>query len=61
VQVIFDFGSQEPYSQERIDFRIYILDEAHSASQIKNDARDLYGALPRACQSGLKTQYRHGK
>jgi hypothetical protein len=30
-----------------------ILDELLSASQIKKDARELYGALLSACQSGV--------
>jgi ribosomal protein L21E len=36
-----------------VDCYADFLDEVPSASQIKKDARALYGALPSACQSGV--------
>jgi hypothetical protein len=49
----FDSSFQEAYLERGVDCYVDFLDEVHSASQIKKDARALYGALLTACQSGV--------
>jgi hypothetical protein len=49
---LFDSNLQEAYLERVVDFYVDFLDEVPSASQIKKDARALYGAFPSACQSG---------
>jgi hypothetical protein len=48
---LFDSSFQEAYLEMGVDCHIDILDEVLSSSQIKKDARALYGALLSACQS----------
>ena len=48
---LFDSDFQEAYLEKGVDCYIDFLDEVPSASQIKKDARALYGALLSACQS----------
>jgi hypothetical protein len=43
---------QEAYLERGVDFYDDFLDDVPSASQIKKDARALYGALFSACQIG---------
>jgi hypothetical protein len=50
---LFDSSFQEAYLERGVDCYVDFLDEVHSASQIKKDARALYGALLSACQSGV--------
>jgi hypothetical protein len=50
---LFDSSFQEAYLERVVDCYVDFLDEVPSASQIKNDARALYGALLSACQSGV--------
>jgi hypothetical protein len=50
---LFDSSFQEAYLERDVDCYVDFLDEVPSASQIKNDARALYGALLSACQSGV--------
>ena len=50
---LFDSDFQEAYLEKGADCYIHILDEVPSASQIKKDARALYGALLSACQDGV--------
>jgi hypothetical protein len=50
---LFDSDFQEAYLEKGADCYIDFLDEVQSASQIKKDARALYGALFSACQSGV--------
>jgi hypothetical protein len=50
---LFDSSFQEAYLERGVDCYIDFLDEVPSASQIKKDARALYGALLSACQSGV--------
>jgi hypothetical protein len=52
---LFDSSFQEAYLERGVDADCYVdfLDEVPSASQIKKDARALYGALLSACQSGV--------
>jgi hypothetical protein len=45
---------QEAYLESAVDCHVYFLDEVPSASQIKKDARALYGALLSACQIGAE-------
>jgi hypothetical protein len=42
---LFDSSLQEPYLERGVDCHVDFLDELPSASQIKKDARALYGAL----------------
>jgi hypothetical protein len=42
---LFDLSFQEAYLEKGVDCYIDFLDEVPSASQIKKDARALYGAL----------------
>jgi hypothetical protein len=42
---LFDLCFQEAYLERGVDCYVDFLNEAPSASQIKNDARALYGAL----------------
>jgi hypothetical protein len=49
---LFDSSFQEAYLERGVDCYVDFLDEVPSASQIKKDARALYGALISACQSG---------
>jgi hypothetical protein len=53
VGYLFDSSFQEAYLERRVDCYVDFLDEVPSASQIKKDARALYGALLSACQSGV--------
>jgi hypothetical protein len=48
---LFHSSFQEAYLERGVDCYIDFLDEVQFASQIKKDARALYGALPTACQS----------
>jgi hypothetical protein len=52
---LFASSFQEAYLERGVDADCYVdfLDEVPSASQIKKDARALYGALCSACQSGV--------
>jgi hypothetical protein len=50
---LFDSSFQEAYLEKGVDCYVDFLDEVTSASQIKKDARALYGALLSACQSGV--------
>jgi hypothetical protein len=43
---------QQAYLEEGVDYYIDFLDEVPSTSQIKKDARALYGALLKASKSG---------
>jgi hypothetical protein len=49
---LFDSSFQVTYLERGVDCYVDFLDEVLSASQIKKDARALYGALFSACQSG---------
>jgi hypothetical protein len=50
---LFDSYFKEAYLERGVDCYVDFLDEIPSASQIKKDARALYGALLRACQIGV--------
>jgi hypothetical protein len=50
---LFDSSFQEAYLERVVDCYFDFLDEVPSASQIKKDARALYGSLLSACQSGV--------
>jgi hypothetical protein len=50
---LFDSSFQKAYLERDVDCYVDFLDELPSASQIKKDARALYGALLSACQSGV--------
>jgi hypothetical protein len=50
---LFDSSFQKAYLERGVDCYVDFLDEVPSASQIKKDARALYGALLSACQSGV--------
>jgi hypothetical protein len=50
---LFDSSFQEAYLERGFDCYTDFLDEVPSTSQIKKDARALYGALLSACQSGV--------
>jgi hypothetical protein len=50
---LFDSSFQEACLERGVDCYVDFLDEVPSASQIKKDARALYGALLCACQSGV--------
>jgi hypothetical protein len=50
---LFDSSFQKAYLERGVDFYVDFLDEVPSDSQIKKDARALYGALLSACQSGV--------
>jgi hypothetical protein len=50
---LFDSSFHEAYVERGVDCYDDFLDEIPSASQIKKDARALYGALLSACQSGV--------
>jgi hypothetical protein len=50
---LFDTGFQTAYLESGIDCYVDFMDEVPSASQIKKDARALYGALLSACQGGV--------
>jgi hypothetical protein len=50
---LFDSSFQEAYLERLVDFFVDFLDEVSSVTQIKKDARSLYGALLSACQSDL--------
>jgi hypothetical protein len=51
--ILFDSDFQEEYLEKGADCYIDFLDEVHSVSQIKKDARALYVTLLGACQSGV--------
>jgi hypothetical protein len=50
---LFYSNFQEAYLERGVDCYVDFLDGVPSASQIKKDARALYGALLGACQSGV--------
>ena len=50
---LFDTEFQKAYLEKGTDCYVDFLDEVSSASQIKKDARALYGALLSACQGGV--------
>jgi hypothetical protein len=50
---LFDSNFQKAYLERGVDCYVDFLDEVPSASQIKKDARTLYGTLLCACQSGV--------
>jgi hypothetical protein len=50
---LFDSSFQEAYLERDVDCYVDFLDEVPSYSQIKKDARALYGALLSACQNGV--------
>jgi hypothetical protein len=50
---LFDSSFQKAYLERGVDCYADFLDEVPSASQIKRDASELYGALLSACQSGV--------
>jgi hypothetical protein len=50
---LFDSDFQEACLEKGADWYTDFSDEVQSASQIKKDARALYGALLSACQSGV--------
>jgi hypothetical protein len=50
---LFASSFQEAYFERGVDCYADFLDELTSASQIKKDARALYGALLSACKSGV--------
>jgi hypothetical protein len=50
---LFDSNLQEAYLERGVDCYVDFLNEVSSASQIKKNARALYGALLSACQSGV--------
>jgi hypothetical protein len=50
---LFESSFQEVYLKRGVDCYVDFLDEVPSASQIKNDACTLYGALLIVCQSGV--------
>jgi hypothetical protein len=51
---LFDSDLQEAYLEKLVDCDIDVLDEVPSASQVKQDAHALYGALLSASQSGVE-------
>jgi hypothetical protein len=51
---LFDSSFHEAYLERGVDCYVDFLDEVPSASQIKKDARALYGALLSSCQSGVE-------
>jgi hypothetical protein len=50
---LFDTDSQTAYLEKGLDSFVDFIDEVPTASQIKEDARTLYGALLSACQGGI--------
>jgi hypothetical protein len=50
---LFDLSFQKAYLDWVVDCYVDFLNKVPSASQIKKDARVLYGALLSACQSGV--------
>jgi hypothetical protein len=50
---LFDSSFQEAYFERAVDCYVDFLDEVPFDSQIKKDARALYGALLSVCQSGV--------
>jgi hypothetical protein len=50
---LLDSSFQEAYLERGVDCYIDFLDEVPSSSQIKKDARALYGALLSVCQTGV--------
>jgi hypothetical protein len=51
---LFDTSFQTAYLERGVDCYVDFMDEVPSASQIKKDARALYGALLSACQGGVR-------
>jgi hypothetical protein len=47
---LFDSSFQEAYLERGVDCYVDFLDQVPSASQIKNDKCELYGALLSACR-----------
>jgi hypothetical protein len=50
---LFDTSFQTAYLERGVDCYVDFMDEVRCASQIKKDARALYGALLSACQGGV--------
>jgi hypothetical protein len=50
---LFDTSFQTAYLERGVDCYVDFIDEVSSASQIKKDARALYGALLSACHGGV--------
>jgi hypothetical protein len=50
---LFDTEFQIAYLEKGVDCFVDFMDEVPTASQIKKDARALYGALLSACQGGI--------
>jgi hypothetical protein len=50
---LFDSSFQKAYLERGVECYVDFLDEVPSASQIKKDARALYGAFLNVCQSGI--------
>jgi ribosomal protein L21E len=50
---LLDSSFQEPYLERGVECYVDFLDEVPSSSQIKKDARALYGALLSVCQSSV--------
>jgi hypothetical protein len=50
---LFDTEFQTAYLEKGVDCFVDFMDEVHTASQIKKDARALFGALLSACQGGI--------
>jgi hypothetical protein len=50
---LFDTDFQTAYLEKGVDCFVDFMDEVPTASQIKKDARALYGALLSACQCGI--------
>jgi hypothetical protein len=50
---LYDSSFQEAYLERSVDCYFDFLDKIPSASQIKKDARALYGALLSVCQRGV--------
>jgi hypothetical protein len=53
---LFDSSFQKAYLESCVDCYVDFLDKVPSASQIKKDARALYGGLISACQSGVRSR-----
>jgi hypothetical protein len=53
VGYLFDSEFQTAYLEKGVDCYVDVKDEVPTASQIKKDARALYGALLSACQGGI--------
>ena len=58
---LFDTEFQTAYLEKGVDCFVDFMDEVPTASQIKKDARALYGALLSACQGGIGRRIFDGK